>query len=114
MGVYLLVINYLSNDLTVRDASDLRMVGGGGGGMHTMELLWVDVCLQGLQIPRGWGVLNYKCNVYTGKLCPRSNPLPFYNHTIFHKKGTPFIYLLLSNGTPFTFIITLFRTLHPF
>ena len=30
MGVYLLVINYLSNNLTVRDASDLRMVGGGG------------------------------------------------------------------------------------
>ena len=30
MGVYLLVINYMSNNLTVRDASDLRMVGGGG------------------------------------------------------------------------------------
>ena len=33
-----------------------------------------------------------------------SNPLPFLD-TIFHKKGTPFIYLLLTNGTPFTYLI---------
>ena len=25
--------------------------------------------------------------------------------TIFHEKGTPFIYLLLANGTPFTYLV---------
>ena len=29
MGVYLLVINYMSNNLTARDASDLGMEGWG-------------------------------------------------------------------------------------
>ena len=33
-----------------------------------------------------------------------SNPLLFLD-TIFHQKGTPFIYLLLTNGTPFTYLI---------
>ena len=28
---------------------------------------------------------------------PRSNPLPFL-HTIFHEKGTLFVYLRLTNG----------------
>ena len=36
-----------------------------------------------------------------GGSAPRSNLLPFL-YTIFHEKGTPFVYLLLTNGTPFT------------
>ena len=35
-----------------------------------------------------------------GGFAPRSNPLPFYNYTIFGKKGTAFLYLLLTNGPP--------------
>ena len=35
-----------------------------------------------------------------GGFAPRSNPLPFYNYTIFGKKGTAFLYLLLTHGTP--------------
>ena len=31
----------------------------------------------------------------------RFNPL----YTIFHEKGTPFVYLLLTNGTPFTNLV---------
>ena len=31
--------------------------------------------------------------------------------TIFHEKGTPFIYLLLTNGTPFTYLVCDFASL---
>ena len=41
---------------------------------------------------------------------PRTNPLPFYI-PFLTEKGTPFVYFLLINGTPFTFLV---RTLHPF
>ena len=34
-----------------------------------------------------------------GGSAPRSNPLP-----LFCKKGTPFVYLLLTNGSPFTYL----------
>ena len=40
---------------------------------------------------------------------PPRSPNPYLLYTIFHEKGTPFVYLLLTNGSPFTF-----RTLHPF
>ena len=33
----------------------------------------------------------------------RSNPASFYIPHSFERKGTPFVYLLLTNGTPFTF-----------
>ena len=29
----------------------------------------------------------------------------WYSTTIFHEKGTPFVYLLLTNGTPFTYLV---------
>ena len=39
-----------------------------------------------------------------GGSTPRSNPLPFYMYIpFFTKKGTPFVLLLLTNGTPFTY-----------
>ena len=38
-----------------------------------------------------------------GGSAPRSNPTHLY--TIFHEKGTPFVYLLLTNGTPFTYLV---------
>ena len=61
-----------------------------------------DCCLGG-----GGG---YSTNIYTGRLRPESNPVtPLY--TIFPEKRTPFVYLLLTNGT---LLHTLFKTLHPF
>ena len=51
----------------------------------------------------GGGLLN-KC------LYGEAQPLTLL-YTIFAEKGTPFVYLLLTNGTPSH---TLFRTLHPF
>ena len=52
----------------------------------------------------------YSTNVCTGRLRSEVRPLTLL-YTIFHEKGTPFVYLLLRNGTSFT---SLFRTLHPF
>ena len=43
----------------------------------------------------------YSTNVYTGRLRPEVQPRTFL-YTIFHEKVTPFVYLLLTNGTPFT------------
>ena len=39
-----------------------------------------------------------------GSSAPRSDPLPFY-YTIFDRKGIPFVYLLLINGTPFIYLV---------
>ena len=39
-----------------------------------------------------------------GGSAPRSNPLPF-EIPFFHEQGTPFVYLLLTKGTPFTHLV---------
>ena len=44
--------------------------------------------------PRGGG----------GVLRPEVQPLTLL-HTIFGEKGSPFVYLLLTNGTPFTYFV---------
>ena len=62
------------------------MVGGGGGGGVLNKFFYREA------LPRG------------------SNPYPLI-YTIFHEKGTPFVYFLLTNGT---LSDTLFKTLHPF
>ena len=60
---------------------------------------WLDP--QKVAINNPGGVLN-KVMFTRGGSAPRSNPLPFLIYTIFHEKGTPFEYPLLTNGTPFT------------
>ena len=52
----------------------------------------------------GGGSTQYTTNVYTGRLRPKVQLLTLLN-TIFHEKGTPFVYLLLTNGTPFTYLV---------
>ena len=47
------------------------------------------------------GVLN-KC-LY-GEAPPEVQPLTLL-HTIFHEKGAPFVNLLLTNGTPLTYLV---------
>ena len=50
-------------------------------------------------------------NVYMGRLRPEAQPLTLV-YTIFHEKGTPsFVYLLLKNGTPFTYLVQNFASL---
>ena len=47
------------------------------------------------------GVLN---QVLSGGLRPKVHSLTLL-YTIFNKKGTPFVYLLLTNGAPFTCLV---------
>ena len=49
----------------------------------------------------GWG---YSTNAYTGRLRPKAQPLTLL-YTSFDRKGTPFVYHLLTNGTPFTYLV---------
>ena len=49
----------------------------------------------------GGGVLN---KFYTGRLRPRVCPLTLL-YTILDRKGTSFVHLLLTNGTPFTYLV---------
>ena len=48
--------------------------------------------------------------IYMGRLCPEVQPLTLL-YTIFHKRGTPFMYLPLINGTPFTYLVQNFASL---
>ena len=56
----------------------------------------------GHETPSG-GEGGYSTNVYGRRLRPTSNPSPLLLYTIFHEKDTNFVYLLLTNGTPFVF-----------
>ena len=59
----------------------------------------------------GWR--GYSTNVYMlirGGSAPRSNSLHFYK-PFFYVKGTPFVYLLLTNGISFTDLISNFASL---
>ena len=49
----------------------------------------------------GGGVLN---KFYTGRLRPRVRPFTLL-YTILDRKGTSFVHLLLTNGTPFTYLV---------
>ena len=40
----------------------------------------------------------------TGRLHPELQPLTFL-YTIFDRKDTPFVYLLLTNSTPVTYLV---------
>ena len=52
--------------------------------------------------PGGWGVLNK----FLYGVAPSQSPTLSLLFTIFHEKGTPFVYrLLLTNGTPFTYLV---------
>ena len=50
----------------------------------------------------GW----YSTKVYTERLRPKVQPLTLL-YTIFDKKGTPFVYLLLTNCIPSTYLVSL-------
>ena len=58
------------------------------------------------------GGRGYSTNVYTGRLRSEVHPLTL-QYTFFHEKGTPFVYLLLTNGTRFTYLVKNFVS-YPF
>ena len=51
--------------------------------------------------------------LYGESLPSGSNLVPFYIPLFTDRKRAPFIYFLLTNGTPFTYQFRPFRTLHP-
>ena len=64
-----------------------------------MQLTLIDID----QNPPGGGE-GYSTNVYMGRLRPVAQPLTLL-YTIFHEIGTPFVYLLFTNGPPFTHLV---------
>ena len=44
-----------------------------------------------------------------GRFRPKVRPLTLL-YTLFHEKGFPFVYLLLTNGTPFTYPVYKFAS----
>ena len=70
-------------------------------GNRILILFHSYCCSKNTLSPGGGGVLN-KC-LYREAL-PRG-PTPYLLYTIFYKKGTPFVYLLFTNGTPYTYLV---------
>ena len=60
--------------------------------------------IKSLNNPGGGGG-GYLKKFYTGRLRPEVQPLTLL-YTIFFKKGTPSVYLLLEKGTPFIYLTT--------
>ena len=46
----------------------------------------------------------YSKNVYTERLRFKVQR-PYLLHKIFERKGTPFVYILQTNGIPFTYLV---------
>ena len=55
-------------------------------------------------VSTGGGVWGYSTKFYTGRLRPEIQPLTLL-YTIFERKGTPFVYILWTNSTPFTYLV---------
>ena len=49
--------------------------------------------------------IGYSTKSYTGRLRPELQTLTLFTTFNFGKKGSPFVYLLLTNGTPFTYLV---------
>ena len=60
------------------------------------------ICCKGVWTPGGGGGNSKK--FYTRRLRPEVQPLTLL-YTIFFKKGTPFVYLVLEKSTPFIYLL---------
>ena len=68
---------------------------------------WGFVTARPPSLPGGEG---YSTNFYTGRLRPEVQPLTLL-YTIFQGKGAPFVYLLFTYCTPFTYLVYNFVSL---
>ena len=67
-------------------------------------MFWLYYLLHVTPALRGGGG-GYSTKFYTGRLRPAEvQPLTLL-YTNVHEKGPPSIYLLLTNGTPFTYLV---------
>ena len=71
--------------------------------VNKYSLKIIDGLVRNVPLRRGagGGDLYFNAILYGGSN-PRSNPLPFYI-LFFCIKDTPFVFLLLKNGNPFTY-----------
>ena len=53
----------------------------------------------------GGGVRVTHQNFIRGGAAPGPTPYLFIYHQFYYEKGTPFVCLLLTNGTPFTYLV---------
>ena len=67
--------------------------------MVSRDMLCKDNCDD--RYPGEW---RYSTNFYAGRPHPEVQPLTLL-YTNFQEKGIPFIYLLLTNCTPFTYLV---------
>ena len=67
--------------------------------VHAREFSIWDITFR-LSSPGG----RYSTEFYTKRLRPEVQPFTLL-YTIFGRKGTPFAYILLTNGTPFTYLV---------
>ena len=75
------------------------LTGGEGWGTASW-LLGPEVLLERVR-SSGWPPGG---EVYTGRSRPRVRPLTLL-YTIFDREDTSFVHLLLTNGTPFTYLV---------
>ena len=73
-------------------------MSGAGGSNHSLKHVRYLYVARKAGVGEGGG--GTEQIFVPGGSSPRSNPLPFYI-PFFTKKGTPFVYLLATNGTPF-------------
>ena len=106
-----LIVKFLrSTDMYVADLVQGRYVRVRSFGSDHLTIcgLWQGFAL----LPRGWGGEGRGWSTPQSLIREGSSRrfilYPFTYH--FYSEGTRFVYLLLTNGTPFTYIV---RTLHP-
>ena len=83
-----------------------RILLGKPEGMTLKKLFTLHGKMQFWRSSRASG--GYSTKFYAGRLYSDVHRLIF-SRTIFERKGIPFVYLLLTNVTPFTYLV-----LHPF
>ena len=68
--------------------------------IHTDISEIIGKCRRDLTLEASFSSGGYSINFYTGRLRPEVQPL-----TLFHGKGTPLVYLLLTNVIPLTYVV---------
>ena len=73
----------------------------------TIQVMYWLVEISNIAIKNWWGragVGKFSMKFYIERLHPKVQPLTLL-YTIFDLKGSHFVYLQLTNGTPFTYLV---------
>ena len=88
----------MSEEITVHHQPNIETPEGNKRTCASLSYIYI---LSSIAPPPGGGGTQTK--FYTGRLYPKVHPLTLLK-TIFDRKGTPVVYLLLNNGTLFTYL----------